>query len=198
MHLVVGLGNPGPRYADTRHNVGFRVLERLALRWNVLARRETAGAIVGDGLVSGQRVILVRPQQFMNCSGQPVATMLSFYKLDAAALTVVCDDLDLPFGRLRVRSGGGHGGHNGIRDILRLVTAPFNRIRVGIGRPAPPMEAVDYVLATWTADERAVLDGVLDRATDAVESLLSAGLERTMNAFNTDPKTEKSKNNQAT
>ena len=187
MHLIVGLGNPGPRYADTRHNVGFRVVERLAARWAIPARREMAGAILGDGTVADRhRVVLARPQQFMNCSGQPVASVMGFYKIPAESVTVVYDDLDLPFGRLRVRSGGGHGGHNGIRDILRLVTAPFQRVRVGIGRPPAYMEVADYVLSTWTTEERAGLDAALDRAADAVESLLSAGLERTMNIYNTE------------
>jgi len=184
MHLIVGLGNPGLRYEDTRHNVGFRVVERLATRWAIPARREFAGAVVGDGLVHGKRVLIARPQQFMNCSGQPVASILSFYKLSAEAMTVVHDDLDLPFGRLRLRTGGGHGGHNGIRDIVRLVTAPFHRLKVGISRPPPPMEVVDYVLSSWSSMERAELDGVLDRAVDAIESLLQLGVERTMNAYN--------------
>ena len=189
MFVVVGLGNPGPRYADTRHNVGFRVVEALARRWSIPMTRAWAGAVVGDGNVAGQRALLAMPQQFMNCSGQPVATMLGFYKVAPAALVVVHDDMDLPFERIRVRSGGGHGGHNGIRDILRVVSEPFLRVKVGVGRPPAGWNPADYVLGSWTESEKAGLEAALSTAADAVESLLKDGLERTMNFFNPEPAT---------
>ena len=187
MLVVVGLGNPGPRYVETRHNVGFRVVERLGRRWGVPLTRSWQGSILGEGQIAGQKTLLVMPQQFMNCSGQPVGAILGFYKVAAASLIVVHDDMDLPLGRLRVRLGGGHGGHNGLRDIQRLVTESFVRVKVGIGRPPSDWDPADYVLGTWTEEERAALDQVLDNAADAVESLSASGLERTMNRFNPNP-----------
>ena len=187
MLVVVGLGNPGPRYVETRHNVGFRVVERLGRRWGVPLTRSWQGSILGEGQIAGQKTLLVMPQQFMNCSGQPVGAILGFYKVTASSLIVVHDDMDLPLGRLRVRLGGGHGGHNGLRDIQRLVTESFVRVKVGIGRPPSDWDPADYVLGTWTEEERAALDQVLDNAADAVESLSASGLERTMNRFNPNP-----------
>lgn len=187
MFLVVGLGNPGPRYTDTRHNVGFRVVERLGRRWNIPLTRNLSGAIVGDGQVVSNRAMLAMPQQFMNCSGQPVSMLMGFHKVPAERLVVVHDDMDLPFERIRVRLGGGHGGHNGLRDILRLVSEPFLRVKVGVGRPPPNWNPADYVLASWNDDEKPVLDRFLDTACDAVEGLIQHGLEKTMNLFNPDP-----------
>lgn len=186
MHVVVGLGNPGPRYADTRHNVGFRAVERIARRYNILLSRNLGGAIYGDGTLGtgGPRILLVQPQQFMNCSGTPVAAIMSFYKLGADRLAVIYDDMDLAFGRLRLRVGGGHGGHNGIRDILRTVTDPFLRIKVGIGRPPAGWDPANYVLGGWTPNETAVMDTLLDGAVDAVNSWVTSGTERAMNTFN--------------
>jgi len=185
--LVVGLGNPGPRYADTRHNVGFRVVERLGRRWSIPLTRAWSGSVMGDGLLGQQRSLLAMPQQFMNCSGAPVAALMGFYKVPAERMVVVHDDMDLPFARTRVRLGGGHGGHNGLRDILRLVTEPFLRVKVGVGRPPTGWNPADYVLATWNDDEKSVLDQLLDTACDAVESLIQHGLQQTMNLFNPDP-----------
>jgi len=185
--LVVGLGNPGPRYADTRHNVGFRAVERLGRRWNIPLTRTWSGSILGDGQVAGHRSILAMPQQFMNCSGQPVAALMGFHKVPAERLVVVHDDMDLPFERIRVRLGGGHGGHNGLRDILRLVAEPFLRVKVGVGRPPPNWNPADYVLGTWNSDELPVLDRMVDTACDAVEALVQHGLQQTMNLFNPEP-----------
>lgn len=187
MFVVVGLGNPGPRYADTRHNVGFRVVEGLARRWSIPLTRSWAGSVIGDGMIASQRALLAMPQNFMNCSGQPVAALLGFYKVPPSALVVVHDDMDLPFERIRVRLGGGHGGHNGLRDILRLVTEPFLRVKVGVGRPPAGWNPADYVLGSWTEADRAGLEMVLNNAANAVVSLLKDGLERTMNLFNPEP-----------
>jgi PTH1 family peptidyl-tRNA hydrolase len=188
MKLIVGLGNPGPRYADTRHNIGFRVVERLSAQYNIRLSRNYADAILGDGVVqqlqASERVLLALPQSFMNLSGNPVAALLGFYKLPVSQLAVVHDDLDLPFGRLRLKVGGGHGGHNGIRDILRTVAEPFLRIKVGIGRPPPGWETINHVLGAWTEAEKASLDQLIDGACDAVLSWIFHGSERTMNRYN--------------
>jgi len=187
MHLVVGLGNPGARYSRTRHNVGFLVVERLAARVGASVEKKLFGALAGDGSLAGTKVMFAMPQQFMNVSGQPVASLLGFYKIQKDALVVVQDDMDIPFGRLRVRAGGGHGGHNGIRDIQRAVGPDFVRVRVGVGRPPEKMDPADYVLSAWTPAESKELDSVLDTAADAVESVVRVGVTQTMNTFNAAP-----------
>ncbi len=184
MHLVVGLGNPGGRYARTRHNVGFLAIERLAQRWSLAVERKLFGALAGDGVVAGQKALLAMPQQFMNLSGQATASLAGFYKVALDRLVVIHDDMDLPFGRLRLRLGGGHGGHNGIRDIQRLLGNDFVRVRFGVGRPPPPMDPADYVLGAWSPQENGQLDTLLDTTADAVESVLRDGLPAAMNRFN--------------
>lgn len=187
MHLVVGLGNPGARYARTRHNVGFLVVERLASRAGAPVEKKLFGALVGDGSVAGSKVMFAMPQQFMNVSGQAVSSILGFYKIPKESTIVVHDDMDLPFGRLRVRVGGGHGGHNGIRDIQRLVGPEFVRVRVGVGRPPEKMDPADYVLSVWSPAESRDLDSLVDTAADAVESVVRVGPTQTMNVFNAAP-----------
>jgi PTH1 family peptidyl-tRNA hydrolase len=187
MHLVVGLGNPGTRYTRTRHNVGFLVVERLAARVGVYVEKKLYGALVGDGSVAGTKVMFAMPQQFMNLSGQPVASVMGFYKIPKTELVVIHDDMDLPFGRLRVRVGGGHGGHNGIRDIQQKVGADFVRVRVGVGRPPEQMDPADWVLSPWSPTESAALDPILDTAADAVESVVRDGVTKTMNVYNAVP-----------
>lgn len=185
MLLLVGLGNPGTRYAQTRHNVGFRVVDRVAERAGVSVDKKAFGALVGEANVAGQKVLLVQPQQFMNVSGQAVSSLLGFYKLDRKALVVAHDDMDLPFGRLRLREGGGHGGHNGIRDIQRLCGGnDFARLRVGVGRPPEGWDPADYVLGSWTPSEVPVAETIIDRAADAFEAIVRDGFSRAMNTFN--------------
>lgn len=187
MHLVVGLGNPGARYARTRHNVGFLAIERLAQRWAVAVEKKLFGALSGDGQVAGHKALLAMPQQFMNVSGQATSSLMGFYKVPLANLLVIHDDMDLPFGRLRLRLGGGHGGHNGIRDIQRLLGNDFVRVRVGVGRPPAPMDPADFVLGTWSPSEASQLDPLLDTTADAVEAVLREGLTPAMNRFNQAP-----------
>ena len=187
MHLVVGLGNPGARYAKTRHNVGFLVVERLADRAGTSVERKLFGALVADAQVGGKKSLLALPQQFMNLSGQPTASLMGFYKVPVADVVVVHDDMDLPYGRLRVRVGGGHGGHNGIRDIQRLVGNEFVRVRFGVGRPPPPMDPADYVLGTWSSEETSQLTSLVDAAADAVECVFRDGSAKAMNTFNAAP-----------
>lgn len=187
MHLLVGLGNPGARYARTRHNVGFRVAERAAVRAGVPIERKLYGALVGEGTLAGKKVMFALPQQFMNVSGQAVASIVGFYKIPAAEVVVAHDDMDLPFGRLRVRSGGGHGGHNGIRDLIRVLGPDFVRVKVGVGRPPAGWDPADYVLAPWTSEEASRLDDLVDQAAAAMESVVRDGVVKTMNLFNAAP-----------
>lgn len=184
MHLVVGLGNPGARYARTRHNVGFLALERLASDTGASVERKLFGALAGEGSLAGHKTWFAMPQQFMNLSGQPTASLLGFYKIPLSSLVVLHDDMDLPFGKIRVRQGGGHGGHNGIRDIQKLLGNDFIRVRMGVGRPPAPMDPADYVLGSWTPQEVAQLDGFVDTAASAVRSIVVDGITRAMNTFN--------------
>ena len=184
MQLVVGLGNPGKRYAGTRHNVGFDVVTRLGARFGIRADSPQLGSLTGSGEVGGQKVQLVLPQSFMNLSGQPVGSIAGYYKVPPEEVVVVHDDLDLPFGDVRCKAGGGHGGHNGLRDLHRHIGPDYLRVRVGIGRPPEGRQTVDHVLSPWTTEERAALDPVVDTAADAVEAILHDGVRAAMNRFN--------------
>lgn len=184
MQLLVGLGNPGARYDRTRHNVGFKVVDRVASRCGASIERKLFGALVGEGAVGGQKVMLVKPQQFMNVSGQAVVSIAGFYKVPVQEIVVAHDELDLPFGTVKLKVGGGHAGHNGIRDVHRAMGPDFVRVRVGVNRPPEGWDTADYVLTSWTADEAARLDPILDRAADAMESVVRDGVQRAMNTFN--------------
>jgi PTH1 family peptidyl-tRNA hydrolase len=192
--LVVGLGNPGPEYAETRHNVGFRILERLAARHGIGLRRERRfSGLFGDGVANGVAVGLLEPHTFMNRSGQAVVAAVDALPLGdlASDLVVVYDDLDLPFGRLRVRPGGGAGGHNGLGDIQeKLGRNDFPRLRFGIGRPAAGEDPVAYVLAPFDAEQRAALDARATLAVEALEAILAEGVAVAMNRFNASPPEE--------
>jgi len=187
--LVVGLGNPGRRYAETRHNVGFTVVETLANRWSIPIEGKQLGSLVGTGRIGDTRAILSRPQSFMNRSGQPVRSLMGYFKLEPDEVVVIHDDLDLTFGRVQVKRGGGHGGHNGLRDLNKHLGGDYTRVRVGVGRPPEGWNSADYVLGKWGSEEKDVIDGVVDQASDAVELLLREGVDVAMNRFNTRPKT---------
>lgn len=184
--MIVGLGNPGRRYERTRHNVGFAAVARLAARWGLAAadERDRFGAKVAEGVVRHRKVMVVRPQNYMNRSGQPVASLAGYHKLAPTDIIVVHDDMDLPFATIRCKAGGGHGGHNGLRDLICHLGADFDRVRIGIGRPPEGWEGADYVLGRWTEQEEAALPDLLDTACDAIETILSEGIERAMNRFN--------------
>jgi PTH1 family peptidyl-tRNA hydrolase len=182
--LVVGLGNPGPGYAANRHNVGQQALGVLALRSGATFAKHKANAVVA----SAGPLLLAKPNTFMNLSGGPVAALLRFYKIPPARLIVVHDELDLPFDTLRLKLGGGHGGHNGLRDIIAAIgTGDFIRVRVGIGRPPGRQDAADFVLHDFTATERKVLPTLLEDAADAVALIASAGLTAAQLKFHTTP-----------
>lgn len=185
MWVVVGLGNPGARYARSRHNVGFRVVDRLAARWRVDVAREAHRALLGEAHRDGERVLLVKPQTFMNVSGESVSSLQRFYRFDPTHLIAVHDDLDLGVGRVRVRTGGGPGGHHGIESLIgALDEREFPRVKVGIGRPPAGWETADYVLGVARGDEAAPLAAAEERAADAVELLLAEGPARAMNRIN--------------
>jgi PTH1 family peptidyl-tRNA hydrolase len=187
IRLVVGRGNPGPEYAETRHNLGFKVIEALELALGIEVRQRKFNARLGAGQHRGKKVILMKPWTFMNRSGQPVAAAVGFYKLDLGDLMVVVDDMALEIGSIRVRASGSAGGHNGLADIIeKLGTDAFARCRVGIGaRPSP--DAVEHVLGRPESDEKPVLNGAILRARDAVLCWLEFGVDKTMNEFNRTP-----------
>ncbi|MBT3217674.1 MAG: aminoacyl-tRNA hydrolase [Proteobacteria bacterium] len=185
MHLVVGLGNPGPRYVDTRHNAGFLVIDRLGSRWNASCDKSMFGALVDKALVNSCSAVLAKPQKFMNRSGHPVSSVRGYYKIEVSDIVVVHDDVDLPLGRIKVKSGGGHGGHKGVRDITQqLGNSEFVRIRFGVSRPPEGWDTADYVLQKWNDDDSELLGGAIERAADAVEAVLRAGVKQAMNDFN--------------
>lgn len=177
--LVAGLGNPGPGYASNRHNVGQMALAELAHRVSATFKSHKANATVAEARLSpgGPKLILAKPNSFMNLSGGPVAGLLRFYDLDPARLIVLHDELDIPFDTVRLKSGGGHGGHNGIRDIAAAIGTPdFVRVRIGIGRPPGRQDAADFVLKPFTGAEREVLPSLLSDAVDATELVITEGL----------------------
>lgn len=199
--LLVGLGNPGPEYAGNRHNVGAMVLDELARRLGVtlgraggvLGRRPqaaTAEARLGTlpGGAPGPRVVLARPTTYMNVSGGPVGQLARYYDVPAERVVVVHDELDIPFADVRLKVGGGEGGHNGLRDVTRaLGTKDYVRVRVGVGRPPGRMDAADFVLRDFSATERKDLEWLVDRAADAAEAVVVEGLERAQLLFHTKP-----------
>lgn len=184
MSFIAGLGNPGPRYTGTRHNVGFLVVDRIARRLGVSIDGEQAGAKVTKAHGWGGSVLLAKPWTFMNRSGGPVQALASYYKIPVEEVVVVHDDLDLPFGDVRVKRGGGHGGHNGLRDIHRHLGADHLRVRCGIGRPPSGWDTAAYVLGQWSSDEAEQLEAVVDQAADAAEAIVAEGVQAAMNRFN--------------
>ena len=183
--LVVGLGNPGPEYAETRHNVGFGVVELLAARpGGGRFSRHRSNADVLEGRLAGRRVVFAKPRTYMNVSGGPVAGLVRYYGVDPEDLVVVHDDLDLGFGVVRLKRGGGEGGHNGLRSIsASLGTKDYLRVRFGIGRPPGRQDPADFVLKRFAAAERKELEFAVDLAADAAEALLRDGLEPAQNRF---------------
>jgi PTH1 family peptidyl-tRNA hydrolase len=183
--LIVGLGNPGPRYAGTRHNIGRDAVEGLGRRHGVALSTSRFNARYGLGRIGEARVGLAEPLTFMNLSGQAVAPLARFFKVAPAAILLLCDDMDLPLGTLRLRPGGGSGGHNGVASVCAsLGTRDIPRLRLGVGRPPPGWDAADYVLARFGAAERDTAIVMAERAADAAEAVVHDGLEAAMNQFN--------------
>ena len=188
MWLVVGLGNPGPDYAGNRHNVGHMVLAELADRAHTSFKNHKSNSAVAEGRTGSDepRLILAKPNTYMNVSGGPVAALLRFYKVPVERLIVIHDELDIPFDTIKLKVGGGPGGHNGVRDVAAALGTPdFARVRVGIGRPPGRQPAADFVLRDFSAEERKVLPNILGDAADAAEILASKGLTTAQLRFHT-------------
>ncbi len=183
--LIAGLGNPGRRFEKNRHNLGFELLNRLAARLGESFGQVQARALIAKSTFLDERVILAKPQTYMNNSGSAVSSLVRFYQVPLSNLLVAYDDIDLPLGSLRLRPSGGSAGHNGLQSIIeRLSTDEFPRLRIGTGRPPGRKEAADYVLRDLPAGERQALDETLDRALEAVLTFIQYGLERAMNLYN--------------
>ncbi|HJT58266.1 MAG TPA: aminoacyl-tRNA hydrolase [Ktedonobacteraceae bacterium] len=189
MKLVIGLGNPGSEYERTRHNVGFRVVDTLAAKHGWKWNERRSRAVLASGTIGSDKVVLAKPLTFMNLSGQSVGELMRWYKLSPQDILVVYDELDLPIGKVRLRPGGSAAGHNGLRDIIaHLHTNEFPRLRVGIDHPkSSRVRGRDHVLSAPSGDERILLATGEERAVEAIEILITQGLERAMNTVNTDP-----------
>lgn len=189
MKLVVGLGNPGKKYEGARHNLGFRIIDRIARDHQVVIKKKLCGALVGEWLNDGEMVLLAKPQLFMNRSGESVHGLLAHFRSAPEDSIVIYDDLDLAFGRIRIRPTGGAGGHRGVLSIMEsLGGAGFYRVRVGIGRPPNGVDPVDFVLEQFTLQELDQLDEVVSRAAKAVHSLVREGGQRAMEQYNRVPR----------
>ncbi|MFH8567337.1 aminoacyl-tRNA hydrolase [Streptomyces sp. NPDC017993] len=188
--LVVGLGNPGPEYAANRHNVGFMVADLLAERMRGRFKAHKSRAQVVEGRVGapgpgGRRVVVAKPMSFMNVSGGPVTALRDFYKVPVSNIVAIHDELDIDYGALRLKLGGGDNGHNGLKSITKSLGAEYHRVRFGIGRPPGRMQVADFVLKDFSSPERKELGYFVDRAADAVEALVIEGLERAQSTYNT-------------
>jgi len=188
-YLVVGLGNPGRTYQDTRHNIGFRCVDAFARVHGLSYEgKKRSKALVAEGIVAGRRVLVAKPQTYMNLSGSAVQGLAAYYRIAPERILVVYDDLDLPTGTLRIRPKGGSGGHGGMRDIItRLGTQNFPRIRVGIGRPPDRMDPANYVLQRFSAAEERLIANTVERAAGAIEMWLRDGIDAAMNHYNGGP-----------
>jgi len=184
-YLLIGLGNPGREYRDSRHNVGFMLVDRLAVRLDARGMKVQSKAITTTAIYEDRKLILAKPQTYMNLSGQSVQGLIHFYKLPLANVLIAHDDLDIPFGTIRIRPGGGPGGQRGMASTIeQLGTKDFPRLRIGIGRPPGRMEPSAYVLQDFSRDELKILSEVLDRAADAAVEFVVNGLDRAMNKYN--------------
>jgi PTH1 family peptidyl-tRNA hydrolase len=185
MYLVVGLGNPGPEYEDTRHNLGFKVIDELALRLGIKELVEKHHSFMGEGKIGEHRVILAQPQTFMNNSGLAVRGLLQWYKLKPQNLILVYDDVDLEVGQIRIREKGGAAGHHGVESVINSMgTSEFPRVRIGIGRENPTADVTEYVLQKIPPSQKEILDEAILKAADAVQEIISSGLSSAMNKFN--------------
>jgi PTH1 family peptidyl-tRNA hydrolase len=184
-YLLIGLGNPGREYKDNRHNVGFMLIDRLAVRLSARGMRVQSKAIITDAIYEERKLILAKPQTYMNLSGHSVQGLANFYKLPLEKLLVAHDDLDVPFGTIRLRPGGGPGGQKGVASAIeRLGTKGFARLRIGIGRPPGRMDPAAYVLQDFSRDELRTLSEILDRAAEGALAFVREGLDSAMNKFN--------------
>jgi PTH1 family peptidyl-tRNA hydrolase len=187
-HLIVGLGNPGPTYATTRHNIGFLAVDRLLRKYGLTACRSRINAEIAEGDIAGVRVLATKPMAYMNRSGDPVSNIVQAHRIQCEDMVVIHDDIDLAYERLKIKEKGGDGGHNGLRSLIdALETDEFVRVRMGVGRPDGDIGVVDYVLDEFDANQRTMLEPFLSRAIEAAAAILCEGAKDAMNRFNRKP-----------
>ncbi len=185
MYLIVGLGNPTREYEHTRHNAGFDAVDMLAEKWNIAVAEKKHKGLCGKGIIGGEKVILLKPQTYMNLSGESVRAAADFYKIDPDHIIVMYDDIDLDVGKLRVRAKGSAGGHNGIKNIIaHLGTQEFPRVRIGVGAKPDRMDLADYVLGRFSQVERTVMEDAFKEAGEAAAAVIEDGIDAAMNRFN--------------
>jgi len=184
--MVVGLGNPGRSHRHNRHNLGFMVLDEFAARYGIKVTRVKSHALIGSGKIKNRSVIPVKPMTYMNLSGRAIGPLCRYFRIPLTNLMVIYDEIDLPFGVIRIRASGGSGGHNGMKSIIQDLGRGFPRIRIGIGRPTGQMEPADYVLQNFSEEEGIAVEGILKRAVDAVDLYLMDGVNAAMNLSNRD------------
>ena len=186
MYVIVGLGNPDRQYQNTRHNIGFDVIDAIAEKNHITVGEKKHKAIIGKGYVGGQKVVLVKPQTYMNLSGESVRQVIDFYKVDGKSeLIVISDDVSLDVGQIRIRKKGSAGGHNGLKNIiLHLGHDEFQRVKMGVGEKPEGRDLADYVLGHFTKEEREIMDESAQRAADAVEVMITEGADAAMNLYN--------------
>jgi len=186
MYIIVGLGNPGSQYVGTRHNVGFHVIDYLSEQYQIKVNKLKHKALIGEGIIQGEKVLLVKPQTYMNLSGESVREIKEWYKIPEDKVIIIYDDISLPLGKLRIRAKGSAGGHNGIKSIIyQLNSDVFPRIKIGVGQPAnPSSELVDFVLGKFTKEEQIVIFDAIKKAADAVIAIMQEGTDKAMNRFN--------------
>ncbi|NSW92538.1 MAG: aminoacyl-tRNA hydrolase [Firmicutes bacterium] len=185
LHIIAGLGNPGIKYRNTRHNVGFDTIDMLSEKFDINVKQLKHKALIGDGYIEDKKVLLVKPQTYMNASGESIRDIVEWYKICMKWLILVYDDVDLPLGKIRVRRSGSAGTHNGMKSIIyQLQSDAFPRVRIGIGKPPEGMDIVGHVLGKFTKDERAVIDNSIVRAAEAVVTIIKSGVDEAMARFN--------------
>ncbi len=185
MKIIVGLGNPGSEYEKTRHNTGFMVIDKIAEKYNIEIKKEKSKALIGMGEINGEKVMLVKPQTFMNLSGEAVRGIMDFYKESEDNLLIVFDDIDLELGNIRIKERGSAGTHNGMKSVVQNVgTTNFKRVKVGIGKPKGSMDLVNYVLGRFSDDELKILTESIEKAVEAIEIIVSGNVSKAMNLYN--------------
>jgi PTH1 family peptidyl-tRNA hydrolase len=185
LYIVAGLGNPGSRYENTRHNMGFDTVDMLSSEYNIKVTKVKFKSLIGDGEIEGKRVILVKPQTFMNLSGESIREIIEWYKIPIKNIIIVYDDIDLPLGKIRVRPSGSSGTHNGMRSIrYQIQSDGFPRVRVGIGRPPEGWELADFVLSKLNGEDRKTVNEGIKNACNAVAAIMKSGVDTAMNKFN--------------
>jgi peptidyl-tRNA hydrolase, PTH1 family len=189
VHLVAGLGNPGPKYEHTRHNIGFMAIDALADQYGISVQRAKFNVIYGRGTIEGVETILAKPQAFMNRSGPPIRQLADYFRIQRETVVIVHDDIDLVFKRLKIKEKGGDGGHKGIRSLIQaLGSGEFVRLRVGVGRSQTRADVVDHVLGPFSRDEQSALDEILHKSVEAIVTILSKGTVEGMNRYNQSPR----------